>query len=262
LTFGISPAIASASVHASEAVVDMFSGVSHWKLGNFERGHLLRLTLPGIIGAVAGALFVTLAAVSFSKLWVSGGLLVLGALILVKFLSRNLSLKKRLSNRSVPLLGGFAAFVDVSCGGGWGPICTSVYVLNDTEPRKAVGIVEITEPIISLTSVIAFGMLLGFENFLWSLAFPMIIGGIILTPVAALIAKRISKRWLGILIGVWLVILNARTLIQTIWYHWFLDVIFVSVVMTTTLVSYLTTKARKGIGITGAMRLPKQEPSA
>lgn len=74
-----------------------------------------------------------------------------------------------------------AAFIDVSCGGGWGPICTSAYVLNNTEPRKAVGIAKITEPIISLTSVVAFGILLGFENFLWSLALPMVIGGIFLT---------------------------------------------------------------------------------
>ena len=242
LTFGISPAIASASVHTSEAVVDFFSGISHWKLGNFERGHLLRLTLPGVIGAIAGALFVTWAAISVSKIWVSGGLLVLGAFILMKFLRRNLDLKRYLSNRSVPLLGVIAAFIDVSCGGGWGPICTSAYVLNDTEPRKAVGIVEITEPIISLTSVVAFGILLGFENFLWSLALPMIIGGILLTPIAAFTAKKIPKRWLGILIGAWLVILNARTLIRTIWYHWLLDVILVSAILIVTILAYWTTR--------------------
>ena len=95
-----------------------------------------------------------------------------------------------------------------------GPICTSVYILNGTEPRKAVGIVEITEPIISLTSVITFGILLGFESFLWELALPMIIGGFILTPIAALTAKKIPKRSLGILIGVWLIILNTRTLLR------------------------------------------------
>jgi len=70
------------------------------------------------------------------------------------------------------------------------------------EPRKAVGIVEIIEPFISLTSVLAFGFLLWFKNFLWSLALLMIIGGVILIPIAALLAKKIPKRWLGILIGV------------------------------------------------------------
>jgi uncharacterized membrane protein YfcA len=214
LSFGISPAIASASVHTSEMFVDFVSGISHWKLGNFERGHFIRLTLPGIVGALAGAFFITWAATSISKIWVSGILLVLGAFILARFLRRDLKVKRYLSNRSVPLLGAFAAFIDVSSGGGWGPICTSAYVLNGTEPRKAVGIVEITEPIISLTSVLAFGFLLGFENFLWALALPMIIGGVLLTPVAALVAKKIPRRLLGILIGVWLIILNARTLLR------------------------------------------------
>ncbi len=245
LTFGISPAIASASVHTSEMVVDFVSAISHWKLGNFERGHFLRLTLPGIIGALAGAFFITWTTLSISKTWVSAVLTILGAFILTRFLRRNLNLKKRLSNRSVPLLGLFAAFIDVSSGGGWGPICTSAYVLNGTEPRKAIGIVEITEPIVSLTSVITFGILLGFENFLWGLALPMIIGGFILTPIAAFMAKKIPKRWLGILIGVWLIILNARTLIQSIWYHWFLDVIFVSVTITAIILVYWMKEQRK-----------------
>jgi len=214
LSFGVSPAIASASVHTSEMVVDFVSGVSHWRLGNFEKGHFLRLTVPGVVGALAGAFFLAWSSVSLSKVWVSGVLLVLGVYVLLRFLRRDINLNRRLSDRSVPLLGAFAAFIDVSCGGGWGPICTSVYVLDGAEPRKAVGLVEITEPFISLTSVLAFGFLLGFENFLWSLALPMIIGGVILTPVAALLTKKVPKRWLGILIGVWLILLNARTLLK------------------------------------------------
>ena len=161
-----------------------------------------------------GAFFIVWVSSSFSKIWVSGILLILGLYILSRFLRHNLAIKRRLSNRTVPLLGAVAAFIDVSGGGGWEPICTSAYVLNGSEPRKAVGTVEITEPIISLTSVIAFGILLGFENFLWGLALPMIIGGILLTPVAAYVTKRIPKRWLGILIGAWLVILNTRTLLR------------------------------------------------
>ena len=245
LAFGISPAIASASVHTSETVVDFVSAISHWRFGNFERGHFIRLTLPGIAGAVLGALFISWAAVSISNIWVSGVLLVLGAFILARFLRRNLNIKRRLSNRSLPFLGAFAAFIDVSSGGGWGPICTSVYVLNGTEPRKAVGIVEITEPLISLTSVIAFGVLIGFENFLWALALPMILGGFILTPIAALTAKKIPKRWFGILIGVWLITLNTRTLIRSIWHwHWFLDVISISALMAVTVLAILTTKRK------------------
>ena len=41
----------------------------------------------------------------------------------------------------------------------------------------------------------------------------MIIGGFILTPIAGWLAKKTPKRMLGILIGLWLIILNVYGLI-------------------------------------------------
>ena len=83
-------------------------------------------------------------------------------------------------------------------------------------PKKAVGTVEITEPIISFTAVIVFGILFGFENFLWSIVIPIMIGGIILTPISAYLTKKIPKKWFGILVGLWLLILNLRTVLQSL----------------------------------------------
>jgi len=36
ISFGVAPAIASASVHAAEAVVDIGSGLAHYRLGNVD----------------------------------------------------------------------------------------------------------------------------------------------------------------------------------------------------------------------------------
>ena len=55
ITFGITPAIASASVHAAETVVDLFSAAIHRKLGNVDNEIWLRMAVPGVLSTVLGA---------------------------------------------------------------------------------------------------------------------------------------------------------------------------------------------------------------
>ncbi|KPV62013.1 MAG: Sulfite exporter TauE/SafE [Candidatus Bathyarchaeota archaeon BA2] len=88
-----------------------------------------------------------------------------------------------------------------SSGGGWGPILMPAFVATGSNPRKAVGTVEFTEPIISVATFVTFGLIIGFESFLWSIVLPMVIGGIILSPVAAYVCSKIPRRLLGILVG-------------------------------------------------------------
>jgi len=77
-----------------------------------------------------------------------------------------------------------------------------------------VGSIEFTEPIISIVAVLTFGFTLGFEKFMWNMVIPMIIGGLILTPVAGILTTKIPKRLLGSLIGIWLVLLNLWGLLK------------------------------------------------
>ena len=55
LSVGVPPAAASASVHLAEVFTTGFSGFSHWRLGNVNKGLFKRLLIPGIIGGVVGA---------------------------------------------------------------------------------------------------------------------------------------------------------------------------------------------------------------
>ena len=55
LTLGVTPATASASVHAAEVFTTGASGLAHWRLGNVRRALVLRLAVPGVLGGVAGA---------------------------------------------------------------------------------------------------------------------------------------------------------------------------------------------------------------
>ena len=55
VTLGVPPAIASAGVHTVECFTTGVSGLSHIYHRNVDWKLLLRIALPGIVGAVAGA---------------------------------------------------------------------------------------------------------------------------------------------------------------------------------------------------------------
>ena len=51
LLVGLTPALASASVHLAEVGTNVASGLSHWRLGNVDWSLVLRLGVPGAVGA-------------------------------------------------------------------------------------------------------------------------------------------------------------------------------------------------------------------
>lgn len=223
VSFGIAPAIASASVHTAEAVVDTISGGAHLKLGNVRKDLLLPLLSCGTPGAVLGAAGLSYLSLSAAKPVVVSILMCMGLAILVKFVFRwkkrgNPSLaseqeEAECSGKRIAALGFVAGFVDAAGGGGWGPILTPAFVAAGSNPRKAVGTVGSTEPIISIATVVTFGLIIGFESFLWNVLVPVLIGGIVLTPIAAYVCAKTPRRLLGILVGLWVTILNVRTLL-------------------------------------------------
>jgi len=226
VSFGIAPAVASASVHTAEAFVDSISAGSHLKLGNVRKDLLVPLLICGTIGAVLGAAGLSFLTLKAAKPIVASILLCMGLAILIKFLFRwkkdgksspsSESEKVNYSKKKLAILGFVAGFVDASGGGGWGPILTPAFIATGSNPRKAVGTVEFTEPIISVATFVTFGLIIGFESFLWNIVLPIVIGGIILTPIAAYVCSKTPRRLLGILVGLWVAALNIRTLIMVL----------------------------------------------
>jgi len=49
---------------------------------------------------------------------------------------------------------------------------------------------------------------------MWDMTIPMIVGGVILTPFASYLTSKMPKKVLGILIGLWLVVLNVWGLLS------------------------------------------------
>ncbi|MFX0170108.1 MAG: sulfite exporter TauE/SafE family protein [Candidatus Hodarchaeota archaeon] len=216
---GLLPALVSASVHTSEIFASLASGVSHLRFGNVETRIAIPLTCTGIIGGIIGAYFLATLSNELVSPFVAIILLILGARIFVRFLlKKHIALHTgEFSKRFLLFLGLIGGTVDAFGGGGWGPICTSTLVTaNKREPRVIIGSVNIAEFFTTVAIVITFGFTVGFENFLWFITIPLIIGGILAAPVAAYTCKRVPPVLLGTLVGSILIVLNSRTLMTTL----------------------------------------------
>ena len=117
LTLGASAAVASAAVHAAEIGTTLVSGVSHWHAENIDKKVLIRLAIPGGIGAFLGATFLSSIDLSSAKIFISTLLLFMGFLLLYRNLFQTtVSVPNNLQNNSryLRFLGFTGGFVDAA----------------------------------------------------------------------------------------------------------------------------------------------------
>lgn len=211
---GLGPAQASAVVHTAEVGTTLVSGISHWKFGNVDWKVVLRLGVPGAIGAFAGATFLSNLSMEAAAPVTSAILALIGMNLVWRFSKGRV--RRTFSERphSAGFLGGLGiigGFVDASGGGGWGPVTTSTLMtLGRTEPRKIVGTVNTAEFLVSVAAT------LGFIIGLWSdlvanlaAVLALLIGGAIAAPIAAWLISRVNATALGGFVGTTIVALNA-----------------------------------------------------
>ena len=221
---GTIPALASASIHTAEIFVSCFSGFSHLRFGNVKKEWLLLLVIPGSIGGATGAYFLASIPGSTMKPYVAVFLLIMGIIVVYRFIPRKKSSPSRLSrflsnprnsSRKIAVLGLVAAFFDAVGGGGWGPIATPGLILTENEePRKVIGTVNLAEFFITIVIAATFFIVLGTEEYDWSMIGMLLIGGVIAAPLAAYLCKKLPARILGILVGIALIGFNIRTLLM------------------------------------------------
>ncbi|WMJ15363.1 sulfite exporter TauE/SafE family protein [Geobacillus proteiniphilus] len=219
LTFGIAPAVASASVHLAEVVTTAASGASHWKFGNVDRRMAFRLIIPGSVGAFVGACFLSNLPGDLIKPYVSLFLLALGFYIIYRFLVLNgrapSTPGKQWSNKQLVPLGLVAGFLDATGGGGWGPIATPVLLANESmEARKVVGTVDTSEFAVALSATLGFVISLGWEQVNWHWVLTLMAGGVVAAPIAAWLVRKLPSHLLGVLVGGLIILTNVRTLLH------------------------------------------------
>ncbi|MFI6825482.1 MULTISPECIES: sulfite exporter TauE/SafE family protein [unclassified Kribbella] len=217
LITGITPAVASASVHLAEVGTTLASGISHWRFGNVDWRVVALIGVPGAVGAFAGATFLSSLSTESASVWVAALLLLLGVYILARFGTGKVRavIEGRPAGRFLGPLGLVAGFIDATGGGGWGPVANSALLSSGKlAPRRSVGSVNAAEFLVSVAASIGFLFGLGGKNLPYGIVAALLIGGVLAAPLAAWLVSRLATRWLGVGVGLVLILTNARTLMN------------------------------------------------
>lgn len=219
LAIGVTPALASASIHLAEVGTTLAGGIAHWRFNNVDWRTVGLLALPGGIGAVLGAYVLVSLSTDFASVWVAVLLSLLGMYVLIRFAFLKLGkliTTKRPGAKFLGPLGLIAGFIDASGGGGWGPVATSTLLSSGRlEPRKVIGSVSAAEFVVASSASVGFFFALAGKGMDYSVVLGLLIGGVIAAPVAASIVRFMPPRVLGAAAGGLIVITNARVLLKT-----------------------------------------------
>src|SRR5260221_1464986 len=140
LMVGVPPAQASALVHTAEIFTTGASAASHIYHRNVDWRYVMRLGIPGVLGAILGAWILSNIELVAARRWVYCYLLVMGSYILLK--SFRIAPLRQEPARWLPPVGFVGGFFDASGGGGWGPAGASDFVRFRDSPRPTVGAVD------------------------------------------------------------------------------------------------------------------------
>jgi uncharacterized protein len=208
-TANVSPAAISGGIHTAEMFTSGASGYSHYKFGNVNKKLFKALVIPGVIGAILGAVLLVELSDTHLK-YLRPAMAIYTLLLGVKIFSNAFipQIKKKFKRYS--WLAGAGGFLDSFGGGGWGPIVTSTLITKGRTPKYVVGSVSLTEFFITLASAFTFFTLIGVQN--WQVILALVIGGVIAAPIAAKLAGKIPRKASFILLGSVVVIWSIKIL--------------------------------------------------
>jgi uncharacterized membrane protein YfcA len=221
LSVGVPPATASACVHTAEIFTTGASATSHIAHRNVNWRMLGWLAGAGALGGAFGAYVLVTADGDAIKPLVSGYLGLMGALVLWRN-SRPMLKSRALDPRWAPPLGLAGGTLDAIGGGGWGPTVTSTLLGAGGLPREVIGTVNTAEFFVTSAISAAFltALLTGawdeagdlFQH-LWQVV-GLVVGGVLAAPLAGYAAKVAPPRFIGIMVGVLIIVLSAYQFYQ------------------------------------------------
>jgi uncharacterized protein len=212
LSVGLNPAAISGSIHTAEMFASGASGYSHYKFGNVNKKMFRALLIPGVIGAVAGAILLTQLGkthIDYIRPIMAAYTLFLGLRIFANAF-RAQQIQKKFKHYG--WLAGAGGFLDSFGGGGWGPIVTTTLITKGRSPKYVIGSVSLTEFFVTLASAFTFFTLLGVTH--WQVILALVIGGLIAAPLAARLAGRLPRKTSFILLGILVIFWSLRILVN------------------------------------------------
>lgn len=215
LSIGIPLPAISGSIHTAEMFSSGASGLSHYKFGNVNKKLLRFLIIPGVIGAIIGAVLLSKFSLEYSgiiKPILAFYTFLLGVRILVRVFAKKKKESKKLKN--VGWLAFFGGFLDSFGGGGWGPLVTTTLISKGKTPRFVIGTVSLSEFFITFASALTFFAFLGLSH--WQVILGLVIGGMAAAPLAARLAGKLPMRAMFIGVGVLVILWSLNVLIKSL----------------------------------------------
>ncbi|GAA4332606.1 TSUP family transporter [Flaviaesturariibacter amylovorans] len=214
MSFGVSPVAVSAAIHTSEVFTTGISGYSHYKFGNVNKKLFRHLVIPGVLGAILGAVALVYLGERSAK-WLMPVIALYAGFLGLKILVK--AFQAAPGNRKVKRVGwlaGAGGFLDSFGGGGWGPIVTSTLIAKGRSPKYTVGSVSLTEFFVTLASAFTFLVTVGVSHL--GIVLGLLIGGVLAAPVAARLAGRLPRRTMMICVGIMVMVWCVRVFLKSI----------------------------------------------
>jgi uncharacterized protein len=225
LASGLAPAAVSTSVNLAKVATGVAGAVSHWRFRNIDRGLVLKLAVPGCIGAIVGVTVLSSVNGATLRPYLAMLLTVVGLRILGRF-ARPLPPKPKKTDavdkgskhalrydtrgvKTAAFLGG----ITNGLIGAWGPVVTPFLLHRSVRPRFAIGSVNTAEVAVASASAFSLIASLGTAGVNVSMLVAMLLGGVIAAPVAAWSIRFVPARPMGIAVAGLLLLTNARDLI-------------------------------------------------
>lgn len=211
LSSGASIPAISGSIHTAEVFASGASGYSHYKFGNVNKKLFKALVIPGVIGAVLGAVLLSTYGDVYSG-WMRPLLACYTAFLGVKIIInafKKKQIKKKFKRHAA--LAGAGGFLDSVGGGGWGPIVTTTLISTGRNPKYVIGSVSLTEFFVTLASALSFFMMMGVTH--WKVIVALIIGSTLASPIAARLAGKLPRKTSFLLLGILVIVWSIKILV-------------------------------------------------
>lgn len=208
LSGGLNPAVISGSIHTAEMFSSGASGFSHYRFGNVNKKLFKTLLIPGVLGAIAGAILLGYAGDAFSA-WIRPVISTYTLLLGIRILTNAFKEKQKPQKvKRAGWLAGAGGFLDSFGGGGWGPLVTSTLISKGRTPKYVIGSVSLTEFFVTMASAITFFFILGVSH--WQSIVGLIVGGVIAAPLAARLVGKLPIKKMFIGVGIIVIISSVR----------------------------------------------------
>jgi len=239
---GVAPALVVAVVNLAKIGSGFFSGLAHWRFGNVRWKWAVPLAFSGIAGGVLGGSLLVYLPQGVTRFWIPLLLLVMGLLLLRRFLFEAMALPKVAGASSewnppapgglwqkvahswkaastgfqLAVIGLFGGVIN-GVSGAYGPFTiTSVLLTKGGHPRYSVGSVNLAEFFAAGAVSITILSQIDWGEFPWQLPAGLIVGSMLTAPLGAYLSRQLPIRIIGVLIGLLMVGLNVFSLLRSL----------------------------------------------